>query len=172
MPLLHCDWLINRDSKWPRSCGWCINTHIAVSENEFIQTCSAGCQVPCNPAYRSCSSVQWVTAIQSKIFILMMLFAVVCCLNYFHFINCQISRSQISTLLKSTIFWDITLCSPLRVNRCFGRTYCLHLQARKINWARNQIDSQRSTLRYIPEDGTLHNHRCENLKFYTLFQNT
>jgi hypothetical protein len=25
-------------------------------------------------------------------------------------------------------------------------------------------DFQRTTLRYIPEDSTLHNHRCENLK--------
>jgi hypothetical protein len=28
------------------------------------------------------------------------------------------------------------------------------------------VDSQRSTGRYIPEDGTLHNHLCENLKSY------
>jgi hypothetical protein len=25
-------------------------------------------------------------------------------------------------------------------------------------------DAQRTTRRYIPEDGTFHNHRCENLK--------
>jgi hypothetical protein len=25
---------------------------------------------------------------------------------------------------------------------------------------------QRTTWRYIPEDATLHNHRCENLKFF------
>jgi hypothetical protein len=30
-----------------------------------------------------------------------------------------------------TIFWDITPCSPLRVNRRFGRTHRLHLQGRK-----------------------------------------
>jgi hypothetical protein len=29
------------------------------------------------------------------------------------------------------------------------------------------VDFQRTTRRYIPEDITLHNHRCENLKFYT-----
>jgi hypothetical protein len=34
------------------------------------------------------------------------------------------------TLLKSTIFWDITPCSPLSVNRRFGGTYRLHLQGR------------------------------------------
>jgi hypothetical protein len=28
------------------------------------------------------------------------------------------------------------------------------------------VDIQRTTRRYIPEDGTLHNHRCENLKSY------
>jgi hypothetical protein len=28
------------------------------------------------------------------------------------------------------------------------------------------VDSQRTTRRYIPEDGTLQNYRCENLKSY------
>jgi hypothetical protein len=28
------------------------------------------------------------------------------------------------------------------------------------------VDTQRTTRRYIPEDGTLHNHRCENLRSY------
>jgi hypothetical protein len=28
------------------------------------------------------------------------------------------------------------------------------------------VDFQRTTDRHIPEDGTLHNHRCENLKYY------
>jgi hypothetical protein len=28
------------------------------------------------------------------------------------------------------------------------------------------VDSQQTTRRYIPEDGTLHNRRCENLKSY------
>jgi hypothetical protein len=33
--------------------------------------------------------------------------------------------------MKSSIFWDITPCSPLSVNRRFGGTYRLHLQGRK-----------------------------------------
>jgi hypothetical protein len=33
--------------------------------------------------------------------------------------------------LKSIIFWDITPCSPLSVNRSFGGTYRFHLQGRK-----------------------------------------
>jgi hypothetical protein len=50
----------------------------------------------------------------------------------------------------------------------------------KISWERNErksrseelcssetsVDSQRTTCRYLPEDGTLHTHRCENLKSY------
>jgi hypothetical protein len=28
------------------------------------------------------------------------------------------------------------------------------------------VDTQLTTQRYIPEDGTLHNHRCENLISY------
>jgi hypothetical protein len=30
------------------------------------------------------------------------------------------------------------------------------------------VYTQRTTPRYIPEDGTLHNHRCENLKSYKI----
>jgi hypothetical protein len=37
---------------------------------------------------------------------------------------------------------DITLCSPLKVNTSFGRTYRLHLQGRKISLARNQRESK------------------------------
>jgi hypothetical protein len=80
--------------------------------------------------------------------------------------------------------------SPLKVNRRFGETYRLHLQGRRISRARNQREirwqaelifrpwkwkryippKRRLTFnplyiqRYIPKDGTLHNHRCENLK--------
>jgi hypothetical protein len=81
-----------------------------------------------------------------------------------------------SIKLKSTISWDRTLCSPLNVNRRFGGTYRLHLRGRRIGLARNQresrwqaetsVDFQRTTWRYIPEDSTLHNHHCENLKSY------
>jgi hypothetical protein len=30
------------------------------------------------------------------------------------------------------------------------------------------VDIQRTTRRYIPEDKTLHNHRCEDLKSYNI----
>jgi hypothetical protein len=39
--------------------------------------------------------------------------------------------------MQSTIYWDITPCSPLSVNRRFGGTYCLHLHGRKNKFSRN-----------------------------------
>jgi hypothetical protein len=46
------------------------------------------------------------------------------------------------SLLKSSIFWDIMPCSPLKVNRRFGGTCRLHLQARRISKVRNQRESR------------------------------
>jgi hypothetical protein len=45
-------------------------------------------------------------------------------------------------VMKGSIFWDITPCSPLKINRCFWGTYSLHLQGRRISRARNQHDSR------------------------------
>jgi hypothetical protein len=38
----------------------------------------------------------------------------------------------ITVAMKRSIFWDITACSPLKVNWHFGGNYRLHLQGRKI----------------------------------------
>jgi hypothetical protein len=95
--------------------------------------------------------------------------------------------------MESTIFWDITPCSPLKVSWCFRGAYGLHLQSQIISRVRNLswnqvsssaypsnlkfkvtcsyetlVDSQWTTLHYIPEDSTLHNRCCENLKSYIL----
>jgi hypothetical protein len=93
------------------------------------------------------------------------------------------------TVLKSTIVWDIPPCCPWSVKRLFGGTCRLHLKGRERHcfhagfflilffWTlkmealcsfETSVDTQRTTLRYIPEDGTIHNHRFENLKFYSL----
>jgi hypothetical protein len=40
-----------------------------------------------------------------------------------------------AVVLKSSIFWDFMSCSPLKVNRHFGRTCRLPLQDRRINHA-------------------------------------
>jgi hypothetical protein len=41
-----------------------------------------------------------------------------------------------AVVMKSTIFWDVTPCSPLKVNRCFGGTYGLHFHGEK--WAEQE----------------------------------
>jgi hypothetical protein len=85
--------------------------------------------------------------------------------------------------MNSTIFWDITPCSPSSLNRRFGGTYRLHLQDWKnklskqpvrkpfifttqkmetICSSETSVNTQRSTWSYIPEDGNL---RCSNLTF-------
>jgi hypothetical protein len=43
--------------------------------------------------------------------------------------------------MKCFVYWDITLCSPLKVNRRFGGIYCLHIQGRRINQAKNQREA-------------------------------
>jgi hypothetical protein len=42
----------------------------------------------------------------------------------------------------SSIFWDITPCSPLKVNRRFGGTFRLHLQERKVSQYRNHREGK------------------------------
>jgi hypothetical protein len=70
---------------------------------------------------------------------------------------------------KSSSFWYIWLCNPLKVNHPFGGTCHLHLRGRRINKKtsmtcyKTYVDFQRTTRRYSPEDITLHS---ENLKSY------
>jgi hypothetical protein len=97
-----------------------------------------------------------------------------------------------AVVMKSIIFWVMTPCSLFSCNRRFGGIYRLHLQGRRNNSASKQVcllaepvsstlkmeaiySSETSvatqqTIRHIPEDDTLHNHRCENLKSYEVFK--
>jgi hypothetical protein len=81
---------------------------------------------------------------------------------------------SVNYYLKSTIFWDITPCSPLKVNRRFGGTSRSSsdstLKMEAICFSEMLVDFQQTTRRYIPEDSIHHNHRCENLKSYILFE--
>jgi hypothetical protein len=43
-----------------------------------------------------------------------------------------------AVFMKSSIFWDLMSCSPLKVNRRFRGTCCLHLQSQRICQERNQ----------------------------------
>jgi hypothetical protein len=57
-----------------------------------------------------------------------------------------------AVVMKSTISWDITPCSPLSVNRRFGGTYRPHLQGRKNKfskkptWKQVSVISQKTVL--------------------------
>jgi hypothetical protein len=42
----------------------------------------------------------------------------------------------------------------------------LHLKMEAICSSKTSVGFQRPTWRYVPEDSTLHNHRCKNLKSY------
>jgi hypothetical protein len=44
--------------------------------------------------------------------------------------------------MKRSIFWDITPCSPLSVNRRFGGTYRFHLQGRKNKFSKKPVCKQ------------------------------
>jgi hypothetical protein len=46
------------------------------------------------------------------------------------------NKSTAIRITESINFWDITPCSPLSVNRCFGGTYRLHLEGQEISSAR------------------------------------
>jgi hypothetical protein len=54
---------------------------------------------------------------------------------------------------KSTIFWDITPCSPLSVIQRFGGTYRLHLQRKIILLATCFHAGFLLSLFFDPEDG-------------------
>jgi hypothetical protein len=72
-----------------------------------------------------------------------------------------------AVVMNSTIFWDITPCSTLKVNRHFGGIYRLHLQSRKISRARYQRKS-RWQAKLDPEDGGVVPHK-RRLNFNGLY---
>jgi hypothetical protein len=47
-----------------------------------------------------------------------------------------------TVVMKSIIFWDMTLCSPLSANRRFGGTYCLHLKGRINKFSKKPASKQ------------------------------
>jgi hypothetical protein len=77
----------------------------------------------------------------------------------------KLCKQPVRTKQERFIFWDIMQCNLLKVNRRFGGKYLLYLQGRKISQAKTRM-KQRTTRRYIPQDRTLRNRRCENPKSY------
>jgi hypothetical protein len=59
--------------------------------------------------------------------------------------------------MKSSVFWDITPCSPLKVNGQFGGTCHLHLQGLGIcqvrNWRGSRWQAEQLGIFINPEDG-------------------
>jgi hypothetical protein len=51
-----------------------------------------------------------------------------------------------AVVMKSSVFWDITPCSSLKVNRCFGGTCRLHLQDRIISQERDNNKASRKKI--------------------------
>jgi hypothetical protein len=47
-----------------------------------------------------------------------------------------------AVVMKSIIFWDMTPCSPLSVNRRFRGTYRLHLQGRRNKFSKKPASKQ------------------------------
>jgi hypothetical protein len=53
--------------------------------------------------------------------------------------------------INSSIFWDITPPSPLKINQRFGGTCRLHLQSGKISQERSNLEAG-SKQNFNPED--------------------
>jgi hypothetical protein len=51
--------------------------------------------------------------------------------------------------------------------RWFAGLFSSNLKREALGSSETAVATQRTTRRHIPEDDTLHNHRCENLKSYT-----
>jgi hypothetical protein len=60
------------------------------------------------------------------------------CLHVMSFSRHSSFLNASSISMTSSMLWDITPCSSLKVNRRFGRTFRLHFQSRRISQARNQ----------------------------------
>jgi hypothetical protein len=65
-----------------------------------------------------------------------------------------LAEHQSLYFIKSSVFWDITPCSPLQVYRRFEETCRLHIRGRRMSHSRNQHetgDKQSNRLAEIPD---------------------
>jgi hypothetical protein len=47
--------------------------------------------------------------------------------------------------MKAAVLWDVILLSLIEVYERFGKTYCLHLQRRRVNQSGNKAEANSST---------------------------
>jgi hypothetical protein len=89
------------------------------------------------------------------------------------------SRTAHSEFNNSPMLWRRALSCPLKFNRRYNRTllatcftlvsrldYSSTLKMEAICFSETSVVSQRSIRRYITGDRTLHNNRCQILKYY------
>jgi hypothetical protein len=71
--------------------------------------------------------------------------------------------------LGGTYEAETEFCLPPAFKLVSCSAYCFDPKVEAICSSKTSVDTKRTTGRYIPKDGTLHNHRCENLKSYILY---
>jgi hypothetical protein len=78
------------------------------------------------------------------------LYCILICPKIVNFGGLQGSGVLTAVVMKNSIFWDITPCSPLEVNRSLGVTHSLHLQGCRVGQARNKhgADKKQSNIVY------------------------
>jgi hypothetical protein len=99
----------------------------------------------------------------------------------------QIWRVSSSGIWRRVVHWVSTdaleehIASILRVKKVSSASHLLSrwfltelifstLKMKMICSSETSIDTQWTTRSYIPEDGTLHNHCCENLRSYVIWE--
>jgi hypothetical protein len=73
-----------------------------------------------------------------------------------------------AVVMKSSIFWDITPCSPLKVNQCFGGTSRLYLQVRRIGPQNIELFYRRTKTEF-PRQCLVQTHRGSTWYFLNTF---
>jgi hypothetical protein len=69
-------------------------------------------------------------------------------------------------IIRRPPLWSSGQSFWVQIQRFLAERISSTLKMEAICSSETSVDTQRTTRRYIPEDDTLHNHRCENLKSY------
>jgi hypothetical protein len=92
------------------------------------------------------------------------LFKVNRCFGGIYRLHLQGRRISRARNQSQSMIWELCLPPAFRLVSC--STYSSTLKMEAICSSETSVETRRTTRRHIPEDDTLHNHRCENLKSY------